>query len=120
MVGWVTPDGQLTITDRFIFTQKQDGSGVRLDLQQDWVAVGGEESVNGSTGKTWTTIHFWRYLDTGDVNDRPIPNGRLAQIVWSYGESHRYRTQRNSANTWACKAVPCVHCARLVRALWCM
>ena len=85
MVGWVNPDGQLTITDRFIFTRKQDGSGVRLDLQQDWVAVGGEESVNGSTGETWTTIHFWRYLDTGDANDRPIPNGRLAQIVWSYG-----------------------------------
>ena len=58
---------------------------MRLDLQQDWVAVGGEESVNASTGETWTTIHFWRYLDTGDVNDRPLLSGRKMQIAWSFG-----------------------------------
>ena len=86
MIGWVA-NSKVHVTDRFIFDRNGDGSGVRLDLQQDWVAVGGEESVNGSTGETWTTIHFWRYLDTGDCNDRPILSGRLMQTVWSYGES---------------------------------
>ena len=85
MVGWVA-GGRVHVTDRFLFSQKQDGSGLRLDRRQDWVAVGGEESVNATTGETWTTIHFWRYLDTGDCNDRPIVSGHLSQVIWSFGE----------------------------------
>ena len=85
MIGWVS-SSRAYATDRFIFGRQTDGSGLRLDRQQDWRVVGGEERRNESTGDTWTTLHFWRHLDTRDCNDRPIVAGQLSQVIWSYGK----------------------------------
>ncbi|GJP54932.1 hypothetical protein CLOM_g13941, partial [Closterium sp. NIES-68] len=84
LVAWVAEtEGRVYATDRFIF----DKSGPALDAQQDWHVLGGSQATNQSTGDTWTTVHAWRKLDTGDCNDRPIVPGKLHNLIWAIGST---------------------------------
>eukprot|EP00475_Leptophrys_vorax_P029026 TRINITY_DN4232_c0_g1_i7.p1 TRINITY_DN4232_c0_g1~~TRINITY_DN4232_c0_g1_i7.p1 ORF type:complete len:617 (+),score=18.32 TRINITY_DN4232_c0_g1_i7:188-2038(+) len=99
MVGWVA-DGTVFATDRFIFNKSADGSGVAIDAQQDWHLVGGQEGADQSTGDTWTTIHVWRKLDTGDCNDRKIGSpGKDTLVVWAAGDSDSLYQHTNRGMT---------------------
>ncbi|CAI5486919.1 unnamed protein product [Closterium sp. Naga37s-1] len=82
LVAWVAEaGGRVYGTDRFIF----DTSGPVLDDKQDWHVLGGSQTTNQSTGDTWTTVHAWRLLNTGDCNDRPIITGKLQNVIWATG-----------------------------------
>ncbi|CAI5509079.1 unnamed protein product [Closterium sp. Naga37s-1] len=84
MVAWVAErEGRVYATDRFVFNKT--GEGVALDDQQDWRVLGGSQTMDQSTGDTWTTVHVWRQLDTGDCNDRPITAGALSFVIWAMG-----------------------------------
>ncbi|GJP34919.1 hypothetical protein CLOM_g19397 [Closterium sp. NIES-68] len=84
LVAWVAESqGRAYATDRFVFNKT--GEGVALDAQQDWHVVGGSQTADQSTGATWTTVHVWRQLDTGDCNDRPIVAGAPSYVVWAMG-----------------------------------
>ncbi|CAI5486968.1 unnamed protein product [Closterium sp. Naga37s-1] len=84
MVAWVAErEGRVYATDRFVFNKT--GEGVALDEQQDWRVLGGSQTTDQSTGDTWTTVHVWRQLDTGDCNDRPITAGALSFVIWAMG-----------------------------------
>ncbi|CAI5486974.1 unnamed protein product [Closterium sp. Naga37s-1] len=84
LVAWIA-EGRVYATDRFIFNKSVEG--VALDEQQDWRVLGGFQTTNQSTGDTWTTVHVWRQLDTGDCNDRPVVAGRLQNVIWAKGET---------------------------------
>ncbi|CAI5491473.1 unnamed protein product [Closterium sp. Naga37s-1] len=84
MLAWVAErEGRVYATDRFVFNKT--GEGVALDDQQDWRVLGGSQTTDQSTGDTWTTVHVWRQLDTGDCNDRPITAGALSFVIWAMG-----------------------------------
>ncbi|CAI5530074.1 unnamed protein product [Closterium sp. Naga37s-1] len=84
LVAWVAQsDARAYATDRFIFNKTTEG--IVLDDKQDWHVLGGSQTTNQSTGDTWTTVHVWRQLDTGDCNDRPIIPGKLHNIIWAMG-----------------------------------
>ncbi|CAI7794137.1 unnamed protein product [Closterium sp. NIES-53] len=84
LVAWVTQsDARVYATDRFIFNKTTEG--IALDVKQDWHVLGGSQTTNQSTGDTWTTVHVWRKLDTGDCNDRPIVPGTLHNVIWAMG-----------------------------------
>ncbi|CAI6001268.1 unnamed protein product [Closterium sp. NIES-64] len=84
LVAWVAQsDARAYATDRFIFNKTTEG--IALDDKQDWHVLGGSQTTNQSTGDTWTTVHVWRQLDTGDCNDRPIVPGKLHNIIWAMG-----------------------------------
>ncbi|CAI5478453.1 unnamed protein product [Closterium sp. Yama58-4] len=84
LVAWVAEkEGRVYATDRFIFNTK--ATGIALDAKQDWHVLDGSQTTNQSTGDTWTTVHAWRLLDTGDCNDRPIISGKLHNIIWATG-----------------------------------
>ncbi|CAI5466068.1 unnamed protein product [Closterium sp. Yama58-4] len=84
VVAWVAErEGRVYATDRFVFNKT--GEGVALDEQQDWRVLGGSQTTDQSTGDTWTTVHVWRQLDTGDCNDRPITAGALSFVIWAMG-----------------------------------
>ncbi|CAI5478508.1 unnamed protein product [Closterium sp. Yama58-4] len=84
MVAWVAEkEGRVYATDRFVFNKTMEG--VALDDQQDWRVLGGSQTTDQSTGDTWTTVHVWRQLDTGDCNDRPITAGALSFVIWAMG-----------------------------------
>ncbi|CAI5466063.1 unnamed protein product [Closterium sp. Yama58-4] len=84
LVAWIAEE-RVYATDRFIFNKTVEG--VALDDQQDWRVLGGSQTTDQSTGDTWTTVHVWRQLDTGDCNDRPIIAGRLHNVIWAMGET---------------------------------
>lgn len=44
------------------------------DAEQNWFLIGGSEDDG------WTTLEFWRYLDTGDA-----ASDRVITEVWSFG-----------------------------------
>ncbi|CAI5491525.1 unnamed protein product [Closterium sp. Naga37s-1] len=84
LVAWVAQsDARVYATDRFIFNKTTEG--IALDVKQDWHVLGGSQTTNQSTGDTWTTVHVWRKLDTGDCNDRPIVPGTLHNVIWAMG-----------------------------------
>ncbi|CAI5478452.1 unnamed protein product [Closterium sp. Yama58-4] len=84
LVAWVEQsEARAYATDRFIFNKTTEG--IALDDKQDWHVLGGSQTTNQSTGDTWTTVHVWRQLDTGDCNDRPIVPGKLHNIIWAMG-----------------------------------
>ncbi|GJP36578.1 hypothetical protein CLOM_g21069 [Closterium sp. NIES-68] len=84
LVAWVADsEARVFTTDRFIFNKSS--TGVALDAQQDWHVLGGSQATNQSMGDTWTTVHVWRLLDTGDCNDRPIVTGKLHNVIWATG-----------------------------------
>ncbi|CAI5466118.1 unnamed protein product [Closterium sp. Yama58-4] len=84
LVAWVAQsEARAYATDRFIFNKTTDG--IALDDKQDWHVLGGSQTTNQSTGDTWTTVHVWRQLDTGDCNDRPIVPGKLHNVIWAMG-----------------------------------
>ncbi|CAI5486902.1 unnamed protein product [Closterium sp. Naga37s-1] len=84
LVAWVAQsDARVYATDRFIFNKTTEG--IALDDKQDWHVLGGSQTTNQSTGDTWTTVHVWRQLDTGDCNDRPIVPGKLHNVIWAMG-----------------------------------
>lgn len=85
MLGWVA-NGTAFMTDRFIFNRSKDAAGVALDEQQDVRIVAGQESYNETTGAVWTTLHFWRPLNTSDCNDRTISPGEHVSVIWAMGE----------------------------------
>ncbi|CAI5520248.1 unnamed protein product, partial [Closterium sp. Naga37s-1] len=83
LVAWVAEkEGRVYATDCFIFNTNTEPT---LDSNQDWHVLGGSQTTNQSTGDTWTTVHVWRRLDTGDCNDRPIISGKLHNIIWATG-----------------------------------
>ncbi|CAI7861589.1 unnamed protein product [Closterium sp. NIES-53] len=83
LVAWVAEkEGRVYATDCFIFNTSTEPT---LDSNQDWHVLGGSQTTNQSTGDTWTTVHVWRRLDTGDCNDRPIISGKLHNIIWATG-----------------------------------
>ncbi|CAI5501104.1 unnamed protein product, partial [Closterium sp. Naga37s-1] len=83
LVAWVAEkEGRVYATDCFIFNTSTEPT---LDSNQDWHVLGGSQTTNQSTGDTWTTVHAWRRLDTGDCNDRPIISGKLHNIIWATG-----------------------------------
>ncbi|CAI5473052.1 unnamed protein product [Closterium sp. Yama58-4] len=84
LVAWVAQsEARAYATDRFIFNKTT--AGIALDDKQDWHVLGGSQTKNQSTGDTWTTVHVWRRLDTGDCNDRPIVSGKLHNVIWAMG-----------------------------------
>ncbi|CAI5988650.1 unnamed protein product [Closterium sp. NIES-64] len=84
LVAWVAQsEARVYATDRFIFNKTT--AGIALDDKQDWHILGGSQTKNQSTGDTWTTVHVWRKLDTGDCNDRPIVPGKLHNVIWALG-----------------------------------
>ncbi|CAI5511896.1 unnamed protein product [Closterium sp. Naga37s-1] len=84
LVAWVAQsEARVYATDRFIFNKTT--AGIVLDDKQDWHILGGSQTKNQSTGDTWTTVHVWRKLDTGDCNDRPIVPGKLHNVIWALG-----------------------------------
>ncbi|CAI5486901.1 unnamed protein product [Closterium sp. Naga37s-1] len=88
LVAWVAEsEGRVYATDCFIFNTT--ATGTALDDQQDWHVLGGSQVTNQSTGDTWTTVHAWRLLDTGDCNDRPIVSGKLHNIIWASGPTDK-------------------------------
>ncbi|CAI5527452.1 unnamed protein product [Closterium sp. Naga37s-1] len=87
LVAWVA-EGRVYVTDRFIFNKSVEG--VALDDQQDWRVLGGFQTTDQSTGDTWTTVHVWRQLGTGDCNDRPVVAGRLQNVIWATGETNEF------------------------------
>ncbi|CAI5491469.1 unnamed protein product [Closterium sp. Naga37s-1] len=87
LVAWFA-EGRVYATDRFIFNKTVEG--VALDDQQDWRVLGGIKTTEQSTGDTWTTMHVWRQLDTGDCNDRPIVAGRQHNLIWAMGETNDF------------------------------
>ncbi|CAI5478511.1 unnamed protein product [Closterium sp. Yama58-4] len=87
LVAWIA-DGSVYATDRFIFNKSVEG--VALDDQQDWRVLGGFQTTDQTTGDTWTTVHVWRKLDTGDCNDRPVVAGRLQNVIWGKGETSEF------------------------------
>ncbi|CAI5974536.1 unnamed protein product [Closterium sp. NIES-65] len=88
LVAWVAEnEGRVYATDCFIFNTS--ATGTALDDQQDWHVLGGSQMTNQSTGDTWTTVHVWRLLDTGDCNDRPIISGKLHNIIWAMGPTDK-------------------------------
>jgi hypothetical protein len=85
-VGWVTDQGETVLQDRYAGANGFPPEDTRHDLN----LIRGEEKHG------WTTLEFWRYLDTGDTgstggvnHDRIITEGSTP-VIFAYGDSDTF------------------------------
>ena len=85
--------GVVEVSDRHVpwvaYPMNQGNSPFPLpDDQQDWTALGGRQTENG------TAIVLQRKLDTQDLFDRPIDPSASTPVIFAFGESFGYHGSR--------------------------